>query len=50
MPRSKPAYPAEIRQRILELARSGRSVASLAKELEPGNILASPLFAPLPRR
>jgi transposase len=28
-------YPPEYRQRILELARSGRSVSSLAKEFEP---------------
>jgi len=35
MPRSKPAYPPEIRQKILELARAGRSVASLAREFEP---------------
>ncbi len=35
MPRSKPAYPEEIRQRIMELARAGRSIASLAREFEP---------------
>ena len=35
MPRSKPAYPAELRQRILGLARSGRTPASLAREFEP---------------
>lgn len=32
MPRSKPPYPPEYRARIVELARSGRTVASLAKE------------------
>ncbi len=35
MPRSKPAYPPELRQKILELARAGRSVASLGREFEP---------------
>jgi transposase len=32
MPRSKPPYPAEYRARIVELARSGRTIRSLAKE------------------
>lgn len=32
MPRSKPPYPHEFRARIIELARAGRTVASLAKE------------------
>ena len=32
MPRSKPPYPHEFRARIVELARAGRAVASLAKE------------------
>ena len=35
MPRSRPPYPPELRQRILELARAGRTVASLAREFEP---------------
>lgn len=35
MPRTKPAYPLELRQRIVELARSGRTAASLAREFEP---------------
>jgi transposase len=35
MPQSKPAYPPELRQKILELARAGRSVASLGREFEP---------------
>lgn len=34
MPRSKPPYPPEFRRRIVELHRSGRSMASLAKEFE----------------
>jgi hypothetical protein len=35
MPRSKPPYPAELRQRILDLVRAGRTPASLAPEFEP---------------
>ena len=35
MPRHRPPYPAEFRQQIVELARSGRSVAALAREFEP---------------
>ena len=32
MPRSKPPYPHEFRARIVELARAGRTIGSLAKE------------------
>jgi transposase-like protein len=32
MPRSKPPYPSEFRARIIELARSGRTLRSLSKE------------------
>ena len=35
MPKSKPPYPAEYRQRIIELARKGRPPEELAKEFEP---------------
>lgn len=35
MPRPKPPYPAEYRQRVLDLARLGRTAWSLAKEFEP---------------
>lgn len=35
MPRSKPQYPPEIRQRILELVKAGRTPGSLAREFEP---------------
>jgi transposase len=35
MPKTRPAYPAEFRRRIIELARSGRSVESLARQFEP---------------
>lgn len=34
MPRSQP-YPPAFRQQILDLLRSGRSIASLAREFEP---------------
>jgi transposase len=35
MPPTKPTYPSELRQRIVDLARAGRTVASLAREFEP---------------
>jgi transposase len=35
MPRTRPAYPPELRQKLVELAHAGRTVASLAREYEP---------------
>ena len=35
MPRSKPNYAPEIKQKILELVKAGRSPESLGKEFEP---------------
>jgi transposase len=35
MPRSKPPYPPELRQRILDLIRAGRTPSNLAREFEP---------------
>ncbi len=35
MPRTRPPYPPEFRQQIIELARAGRSVTELAREFEP---------------
>ncbi len=35
MPRSRPPYPPEFRQQIVELVRAGRTIASLAREFEP---------------
>lgn len=35
MPKPKPAYPVEYRQRIVELARQGRSAWDLSREFEP---------------
>jgi transposase len=35
MPRTRPAYPPELRQKIIDLARSGRNATSLAREFEP---------------
>jgi transposase len=32
MPRTRPPYPAEFRQQIIELARAGRSPAELSRE------------------
>ena len=35
MPRSRPPYPAEFRQQMVELIRSGRSPEELSREFEP---------------
>ena len=35
MPRSRPRYPAEYRQQMVDLVRSGRSPDHLAREFEP---------------
>jgi transposase len=35
MPKSRRPYPLEYRQRIVELARAGRSPESIAREFEP---------------
>ena len=35
MPRTRPPYPPEFRQRILVLARQGRTAWDLAREFEP---------------
>ena len=35
MPRTRNPYPAEFREQIVALARTGRSVADLAREFEP---------------
>ena len=35
MPRTRTPYPAEFREQILALARTGRSVEDLAREFEP---------------
>ena len=35
MPRSRPPYPPEFRQQIVELHRAGRTFAELADEFEP---------------
>ena len=35
MPRSRPPYPREFRQELIQLARSGRTPESLSKEYEP---------------
>lgn len=35
MPRTRPPYPQEFRERIVELARAGRSASELAQEFEP---------------
>src|SRR5690625_2620865 len=37
MPRTRLAYPKEFRQKIIELARSGRSIVELARALEPSD-------------
>jgi transposase len=35
MPRTRPPYPEEFRNRIVELARNGRTPRGLAEEFEP---------------
>jgi transposase len=35
VPKSKPPYPAEFRQQIIELARAGRTPAQLSREFGP---------------
>ena len=35
MPRTRPAYDKELRQKILDLVRAGRTISSLAREFEP---------------
>ena len=35
MPRTRDPYPAEFREQIVALARTGRSVEDLAREFEP---------------
>lgn len=35
MPKSKPPYPVEFRQQIIELARAGRTPAELSREFGP---------------
>jgi transposase len=35
MPRSRPAYPPEFRQKLIELVHAGRSPEDLAREFEP---------------
>ena len=35
MPKSHPPYPPEVRRRLVELVRAGRSPAELAEEFEP---------------
>lgn len=37
MPRSHPPYPPELRRRLVELVRAGRSPAELAEEFEPSD-------------
>src|SRR6187200_3437028 len=38
MPRTRPPYPAEFRDRMVELVRAGRSPEALAKEFEPNAV------------
>ena len=35
MPKSRPPYPPELRRRLVQLVRSGRSPVELAEEFEP---------------
>jgi len=38
MPRTRPPYPPEYRQQIVELVRAGRSPEELAREFEPSSV------------
>lgn len=35
MPRNRPPYPPELRRRLVEMVRAGRSPAELAEQFEP---------------
>src|SRR5215475_13724209 len=35
MPRSRPAYPPEFRQKLIQVVRAGRTPEQLAKQFEP---------------
>ena len=35
MPKSRPPYPPELRRRLVEMVRAGRSPAALAEQFEP---------------
>ncbi len=35
MPKTRPAYPAAYRNKIVELARAGRPIAEIAEQFEP---------------
>jgi len=37
MPKSRPPYPPELRRRLVEMVRAGRSPAELAEEFEPSD-------------
>jgi len=37
MPKSRPPYPPELRRRLVEMVRAGRSPAELAAEFEPSD-------------
>ena len=37
MPRNHPPYPPELRRRLVEMVRAGRSPVDLAKEFEPSD-------------
>jgi transposase len=37
MPRTRPPYPPEFRQQIVDLYRAGRSISELAREFEPSS-------------
>ena len=37
MPKARVPYPAEFRQKIVELYRAGRSIAELAEQFEPSD-------------
>ena len=44
MPRTRNPYPAEFREQMVALVRTGRSVESLAREYEPCAVSYSPMI------
>ena len=42
MPRTRPPYPPEFREQMVELVKAGRTPEELSREFEPTTVLAPP--------
>ena len=42
MPRTRPPYPPEFREQMVELVKAGRTPEELSREFEPTAVLAPP--------